>query len=85
MQLVGVTALYIAAKLDDKNSRGLDYFVHVTAGTSTRRQVQRMEQVMIKTLEFRLLTPTSIDFLHIFYFELYKTNFINDRFYSTFV
>jgi len=74
LQLVGVTALYIAAKLEEIYPPDLNEFVYVTDDTYTKSQVLKMEQLMMKTLDFRLQPPTSIEFLHIFYYELNNFN-----------
>jgi len=74
LQLVGVTALYIAAKLEEIYPPDLNEFVYVTDDTYTKSQMLKMEQLMMKTLDFRLQPPTSIEFLHIFYYELNKFN-----------
>jgi len=79
LQLVGVTALYIAAKLEEIYPPELNEFVYVTDDTYTKSQMLKMEQLMMKTLEFRLQPPTSIEFLHIFNFEMYKNEKLKNQ------
>ncbi|KAE8795806.1 cyclin-A3-2-like [Hordeum vulgare] len=64
LQLLGVTALLVAAKYED------DIFVHevqrysaITANTYTRQQVVKMETDILKSLNFEMGSPTARTFL----------------------
>ena len=67
LQLVGVTALLLAAKYEEK-AWGIDTpkiqdFANITDNTFTPTQIRDMEQVMLTTLDFELGRPVPLDFL----------------------
>ena len=58
LQLVGTSSMYIAAKYEEITPPDVNEFVYITDDTYTRKQVLRMEQLLLKTLDFRLGSPT---------------------------
>ncbi|XP_043919584.1 G2/mitotic-specific cyclin-B1-like [Protopterus annectens] len=64
LQLVGITALFIAAKYEMQNSPSIEDFVRVTGHLYTKSQISNMEWKILKTLDFKLNRPIPIDFLH---------------------
>ncbi|AJV66396.1 ALS_1a_G0037850.mRNA.1.CDS.1 [Saccharomyces cerevisiae] len=62
-QLVGVSALFIAAKFEEINCPTLDDLVYMLENTYTRDDIIRAEQYMIDTLEFEIGWPGPMPFL----------------------
>lgn len=62
LQLVGTTAMMIAAKFEEIYPPDLSEFVYVTDDTYTKKQVMRMERIMLDSLEFQITTPTPLTF-----------------------
>uniref|UniRef100_A0A336L1A0 CSON002746 protein n=1 Tax=Culicoides sonorensis TaxID=179676 RepID=A0A336L1A0_CULSO len=66
LQLVGVTALFIAAKYEELYPPEINDFVYITDETYSKRQIFDMEMVMFRTLDFQLSKPLCIHFLRRF-------------------
>lgn len=63
LQLVGTTAMYIAAKYEEVSPPDVTEFVYITDETYTKKQVLRMEHLILKVLNFHMNTPTINNFL----------------------
>lgn len=63
LQLVGVTALLIAAKFEEVYPPQIKEFVHVTDKAYTKEEILNMEVVMLTALQFKICRPTAINFL----------------------
>lgn len=63
LQLLGTAALYLAAKLEEIYPPELKDFVYITDDTYSKRQVVKMEQVILQCLDFHLVSPTTHTFL----------------------
>ncbi|XP_041973061.1 cyclin-A2-like [Aricia agestis] len=63
LQLVGTAATYIASKYEEVYPPEVSEFVYITDDTYTKREVLRMEHLILKVLSFDLSTPTSLAFL----------------------
>ncbi|XP_045459690.1 cyclin-A1-like [Melitaea cinxia] len=66
LQLVGTAATYIAAKYEEVYPPEVSEFAYITDDTYTKREVLRMEHLILKVLSFDLSTPTSLAFLSLF-------------------
>ncbi|CDW56324.1 Cyclin B2 [Trichuris trichiura] len=66
LQLVGVTALYLASKYEDVFVMDLNQVIYVTDYTYTREAVLKMEREILNTLGFRICRPLPISFLRRF-------------------
>jgi cyclin A len=66
LQLVGTSSMYIASKYEEITPPDVSEFVYITDDTYTKKQVLRMEHLLLKTLEFRLGQPTINWFLTTF-------------------
>lgn len=64
LQLVGTAAMFIAAKYEEIYPPEVNEFVYITDNTYTRKQVLRMEQLILKVLTFDLCVPTTTVFLN---------------------
>lgn len=66
LQLVGVTAMLIAAKFEELHPPQVKEFVYVTDKTYTEEEVMRMEATILQTLNFMICRPTAYHFLERF-------------------
>ena len=66
LQLVGTASIYLASKYEEITPPDIAEFVYITDDTYTRKQVLRMEHIILKVLEFRLSAPTANWFLQYF-------------------
>lgn len=63
LQLVGGTAIYIASKFEEIFPPEIADFAYITDDTYTKSQIVRMEQLVLKVLDFNLAGPTTHTFL----------------------
>lgn len=63
LQLVGVTAMFIAAKYEEMYPPQVRDFVYVTDRAYTADEVLQMEVRMLTVLDFQITVPTAIHFL----------------------
>lgn len=63
LQLVGAAAMFLAAKYEEIYPPDVGEFVYITDDTYTKKQVLRMEHLILKVLNFDVAVPTSVDFL----------------------
>merc|ERR1719508_295620 len=66
LQLVGAACMFIAAKYEEIYPPDVGEFVYITDDTYNKRQVLRMEHLVLKVLGFDLSPPTS----HLFVSQL---------------
>ncbi|CAF4854817.1 unnamed protein product [Pieris macdunnoughi] len=66
LQLVGTAATYIASKYEEVYPPEVSEFVYITDDTYTKKEVLRMEHLILKVLSFDLSTPTSLAFLSLY-------------------
>jgi cyclin A len=58
LQLVGITAIWIAAKYEEMWAPTVAECVSITANTYNRDEVMRMERTILAALQFKLTVPT---------------------------
>mgnify|MGYP002631120459 CR=1 FL=1 len=63
LQLVGLSALFIASKYEEVLPPEASDFVHISDKAFTRKQLLTMEGRMLSTLAFHLTAPSSLLFL----------------------
>ncbi|XP_053772522.1 cyclin-A1 isoform X2 [Desmodus rotundus] len=63
LQLVGTAAILLASKYEEIYPPEVDEFVYITDDTYTKRQLLRMEHLLLKVLAFDLTVPTTHQFL----------------------
>ena len=63
LQLVGTSSMFIASKYEEIYPKELDKFVYITDDTYNKRQVLRMEHLVLKVLGFDLSGPSANVFL----------------------
>nr|AGX85864.1 cyclin B [Alexandrium fundyense] len=67
LQLVGVTALLIAAKFEEIEPPELADLVYVTADSYSRQDIMDMEIAMLGVFQFEIAAPTAANFLQHFH------------------
>jgi len=63
LQLVGVTALLLAAKYEEIWAPEVHDFIFISDNAYTREQILNMEKSMLNTLQFNLTVPTPYVFV----------------------
>jgi len=63
LQLLGITAMFTAAKYEEIYAPECMDFVYVSDGACTKHQILKMEQTLLNTLQFNITHPTSVHFL----------------------
>ncbi|XP_072514942.1 cyclin-A1 [Salminus brasiliensis] len=63
LQLVGTAAILVAAKYEEIYPPEVDEFVYITDDTYSKKQLLRMEHLILKVLSFDMTAPTSHQFL----------------------
>jgi len=63
LQLVGVTAMFIASKYEEMYAPDIGDFVYITDNTYSKEDIFKMERTMLKKLDFNLSKPLPLHFL----------------------
>jgi len=63
LQLVGVTAMFLASKYEEMYAPEIGDFVYITDNAYTKTRIRTMEQTMLKALDFDLSNPLCLHFL----------------------
>lgn len=63
LQLIGVTALFVATKYEEMYSPPIDDYVYITDKSCSGREIIQMEIRILKALKFFLGKPTPLNFL----------------------
>ncbi|XP_010480987.1 PREDICTED: cyclin-A3-3-like [Camelina sativa] len=66
LQLVGVSAMLIASKYEERSRPKVEDFCYITANTYTKQDVLKMEEDILLALQFELGRPTIYTFLRRF-------------------
>ncbi|KAK3707981.1 hypothetical protein QZH41_010716 [Actinostola sp. cb2023] len=78
LQLIGTTALFIAAKIEEIYPPKLSEFAYVTDGACTEEEILQQELVMLKDLKWNLCPVTCNTWLNIFLQLYWLSSFRND-------
>jgi len=62
-QLVGIAAMFIAAKYEEVLAPSIHNFTYMADGSYTEEEIQQAERYMLKVLRFDLSTPSPLNFL----------------------
>ena len=65
LQLLGVTALFIACKQNEIILRRLKEYAYITDNAYNESDIASMENIIFKTLDFNILFPSSLSFYEI--------------------
>lgn len=63
LQLVGITAMFIASKYEEMYAPEIGDFVYIADNTYSKQDIFRMERMMLRKLDFNLSKPLSLHFL----------------------
>lgn len=63
LQLVGVTAMFVAAKYEEMYPPEINDFVYITDNAYTKSQIRNMEMLMLEALNFAVGKPLCLHFL----------------------
>lgn len=63
LQLVGVTAMFLASKYEEMYPPEISDFAYVTDRAYTTAQIRDMEMTILRTLKFQLGRPLPLQFL----------------------
>ncbi|KAF9924483.1 G2/mitotic-specific cyclin [Linnemannia zychae] len=63
LQLVGVTALFIASKYEEVMAPSVHNFIYMTDGGFTDKEILKAERYMLQALNFKLCYPSPMNFL----------------------
>jgi len=66
LQLVGATALLIAAKFEEIHPPAIKEFEYITDKAYSRDEILKMEIIILKALQFKICAPTAVLFLEKF-------------------
>jgi len=66
LQLVGVSAMFLAAKIEEMYAPACNDFVYITDNAYTEDEIKATELKIVRTLEFNLSQPVSLNFLRRF-------------------
>ncbi|KAM4864712.1 G1/S-specific cyclin-E2 isoform 3-T4 [Thomomys bottae] len=66
LQLIGITSLFIASKLEEIYAPKLQEFAYVTDGACSEEDILRMELTILKALKWELCPVTVISWLNLF-------------------
>ena len=66
LQLVGVTAMFVASKYEEMYVPAIEDFVYMTDNTYTKAEIRAMEISILKTLNFLFCKPLPLHFLRRF-------------------
>ncbi|CAF0890118.1 unnamed protein product [Rotaria sp. Silwood1] len=84
LQLVGTTCMYVASKYEEMYRPALDEFSFITDNTYETKHILRMEQIIMKMLNFSLSGPTCYTFIQYYltYFKPTISTHDNDNEYK---
>ncbi|KAM8969737.1 cyclin-A2 [Sarcophilus harrisii] len=74
LQLVGTAAMLLASKFEEIYPPEVAEFVYITDDTYTKKQVLRMEHLVLKVLAFDLAAPTINQFLTQYFLHQQQAN-----------
>ena len=63
-QLLAMTALYIAIKINERVAFGSDFFAAMSRGAYSVQEIEEMEVNVLKGLQWRMCAPTSLQVGH---------------------
>lgn len=63
LQLVGITAMFVACKYEEMYCSEIGDYVYITDKAYTKQQIRRMEVTLLKKLNFYISFPLPLHFL----------------------
>ncbi|XP_051245855.1 G1/S-specific cyclin-E2-like [Dicentrarchus labrax] len=83
LQLIGITCLFIASKMEEACPPKLSQMAYVTAGTYYEDEILQMELIILKALRWNLCPETAVSWLKL-YFQMASMNTNSDLLESQF-
>uniref|UniRef100_A0A7N6ATS1 Cyclin N-terminal domain-containing protein n=1 Tax=Anabas testudineus TaxID=64144 RepID=A0A7N6ATS1_ANATE len=77
LQLIGITCLFIASKMEEACPPKLSEMAYVTAGTFYEDEILKMELIILKALGWNLCPETAVSWLNL-YFQMASMNTNSD-------
>ncbi|XP_073340381.1 G1/S-specific cyclin-E2-like [Pagrus major] len=77
LQLIGITCLFIASKMEEACPPKLSQMAYVTAGTYYEDEILQMELIILKALKWNLCPETAVSWLKL-YFQMASMNTNSD-------
>ncbi|XP_076611151.1 G1/S-specific cyclin-E2-like isoform X1 [Chaetodon auriga] len=77
LQLIGITCLFIASKMEEACPPKLSEMAYVTAGTCYEDEILQMELIILKALSWNLCPETAVSWLKL-YFQVASMNTSSD-------
>ncbi|XP_045914471.1 G1/S-specific cyclin-E2-like [Micropterus dolomieu] len=77
LQLIGITCLFIASKMEEACPPKLSQMAYVTAGTYYEDEILQMELIILKALSWNLSPETAVSWLKL-YFQVASMNTNSD-------
>ncbi|XP_041665181.1 G1/S-specific cyclin-E2-like isoform X2 [Cheilinus undulatus] len=77
LQLIGITCLFIAAKMEEACPPKLSQMAYITAGTYYEEEILQMELIILKALRWKLCPETAVSWLKL-YFQMASMNIKSD-------
>ena len=66
LQLVGVSAMFLTAKIEEVYAPALSDFVYITDNAYTESEIRQMELRIVRALKFDLCQPIPLNFLRLY-------------------
>eukprot|EP00005_Dracoamoeba_jomungandri_P007353 CAMPEP_0174265720 /NCGR_PEP_ID=MMETSP0439-20130205/27624_1 /TAXON_ID=0 /ORGANISM="Stereomyxa ramosa, Strain Chinc5" /LENGTH=271 /DNA_ID=CAMNT_0015352319 /DNA_START=770 /DNA_END=1583 /DNA_ORIENTATION=+ len=66
LQLVGITALFIAAKLEEDNTIKTKYLIDITESAYKKKELHTMEKLMLDSLDWKLWVVTPLHWFQVY-------------------
>uniref|UniRef100_UPI0037E99F37 G1/S-specific cyclin-E2-like n=1 Tax=Semicossyphus pulcher TaxID=241346 RepID=UPI0037E99F37 len=77
LQLIGITCLFIASKMEEAIPPKLSQMAYITAGTYYEEEILQMELIILKALRWNLCPETALSWLKL-YFQMASMNSNSD-------
>ncbi|XP_059206440.1 G1/S-specific cyclin-E2-like isoform X2 [Centropristis striata] len=77
LQLIGITCLFIASKMEETCPPKLSEMAYITAGTYYEEEILQMELIILKALRWNLCPETAVSWLKL-YFQVASMNHDSD-------
>ncbi|KAK2830698.1 hypothetical protein Q5P01_018629 [Channa striata] len=74
LQLIGITCLFIASKMEEGSPLKVSEMADVTAGTFCEDEILKMELIILKALGWNLYSETAVSWLKLFFQMASKTS-----------
>ncbi|XP_074542842.1 G1/S-specific cyclin-E2-like isoform X2 [Halichoeres trimaculatus] len=77
LQLIGITCVFIASKVEEACPPKLSQMAYITAGTYFEEEILQMELIILKALRWKLCPETAVSWLKL-YFQMASMNINSD-------